>query len=213
MSSKTTADDQRFRTRASLLHRAKKQEDQDASAEIYKIYSPLVYSVGVKAGLRRCEAEDVRQDTMVSLFKKLPQFEYNPAKGQFRAWLIKLTKWRINDQLRKRKPAFDGVAHSEATSLIRTSTVARIPDPRGCELEEIWDEELEQKRNEVALANLSEQVNAKHLQIFDLYILKHWPVEKIAEKLAISRQQVYNARTRILPQFQKEVRRLKGRLF
>jgi RNA polymerase sigma-70 factor (ECF subfamily) len=212
MSSKLTRQDSRFQTRPSLLKRAKGLEDQDACAEIYRIYSPLVFSVAVKAGLRRSEAEDLRQDTMVSLFRKLPHFDYNPAKGQFRTWLVNLTKWRIKDQLRKRRPGFEGVAHSEATQTNRTSTAARIPDPRGCDLEAIWDEELEEKRNALALSNLKDTVSPKQLQIFDLYVLKHWPVAKVSKSLAISRQQVYNARTRILPLYQKQIRRLRGKL-
>ena len=55
-------------------------------------------------------------------------------------------------------------------------------------------------------------VNPRHLQIFSLYVLNHWPVEKVAESLAVSKQQVYTARTRVLPSFRKQVRRLKGRL-
>src|SRR6266446_5172844 len=92
-------------TRASLLGRLKNWEDQSSWQEFFNIYWKLIYGVARKAGLTDAEAQDVVQETMASVAKHMPTFKYDPAIGSFKAWLLKMTRWRITDQLRKRGPA------------------------------------------------------------------------------------------------------------
>ena len=73
----------------------------------------------------------------------MPRFRYNRAKGQFRTWLARLTKWRIKDQWRKRRPQAEHASAPGDTRSSRTATVARIADPRSSDLEALWDQELE----------------------------------------------------------------------
>src|SRR5207244_5760333 len=91
-------------TRWSLLARLKNWEDQQSWREFFDIYWKLIYSVAIKAGLSDAEAQDVVQDTLVSVAKKMPEFKCEPAAGSFKAWLLKLTRWRILNQLKKRMP-------------------------------------------------------------------------------------------------------------
>ena len=53
-----------------------------------------------------------------------------------------MTRWRITDQLRKRARAAARHATSEETT-IGTSTIERIVDPAGMNLNAIWDAEWE----------------------------------------------------------------------
>src|SRR5438876_10723498 len=89
-------------TRASLLARLKDWQDQSSWREFFDIYWKLIYGVARKAGLNDAEAQDVVQETMASVAKHMPTFKYDPAVGSFKAWLLKMTRWRITDQLRKR---------------------------------------------------------------------------------------------------------------
>jgi hypothetical protein len=52
------------------------------------------------------------------------------------------------------------------------------------------------------------KVNPKHYQIFDLYALKNWPVEKVMAALEVTEDQVFQAKSRILKLLKKEVRSL-----
>src|SRR5881628_645151 len=94
-------------TRWSLLARLKDWQDQASWQEFFDAYWKLIYSVALKAGLSDAEAQEVVQETVISVAKKMPEFKADPAAGSFKSWLLTLTRWRIIDQVRKRqaKPA------------------------------------------------------------------------------------------------------------
>jgi hypothetical protein len=55
------------------------------------------------------------------------------------------------------------------------------------------------------------QVNLKHFQIYDLYVVKEWPVTKVTRTLNVNIGQVYLAKHRISRLLRKELERLKAR--
>src|ERR1700722_16331892 len=106
-------------TRTTLLQRLKNWEDQSSWQEFFDVYWKLIYSAALNAGLNEAEAQDVVQETMISVAKHMPTFQYDRALGSFKAWLLNLTRWRITDQLRKRGrlAAFDPPDDTEADIL------------------------------------------------------------------------------------------------
>ncbi len=52
------------------------------------------------------------------------------------------------------------------------------------------------------------QVPAKQYQIFDLYVVKRWPVEKVAATLGVKPGQVYLAKHRVAAFIKEEVKKL-----
>jgi len=97
-------DDDSILTRASLLGRLKDQEDQASWQEFFDTYWQLIYRVAKKAGLTDCEAQDIVQETVISVARKLPGFIYDPKVCSFKTWMLRLTRWRIIDTRRKRLP-------------------------------------------------------------------------------------------------------------
>ena len=67
--------------RRSLVSRLKNWEDNASWQEFFDTYWKLIYSVAIKAGLSDEEAEDVVQETVVSVAKKMDSFKYDPADG------------------------------------------------------------------------------------------------------------------------------------
>src|SRR4051794_35550635 len=90
-------------TRASLLSRLKDWDDQEGWREFFETYWRLIYHTSIKAGLSDAEAQDVVQETVLSVCKSMKTFKYDAKYGSFKAWLLRLTQWRILDQLRKRQ--------------------------------------------------------------------------------------------------------------
>lgn len=84
-------------TRATLLERLKDCEDQASWREFYDLYRDLIFSFAIKAGLTESEADDVVQETVIGVARKLPEFRYDPAKCSFKTWLLNQTVWRIKD--------------------------------------------------------------------------------------------------------------------
>src|SRR5882724_6647379 len=94
-----------IKTRASLIGRIKDPESHAAWQEFHDIYASLIRWAALKKGLTEDEAQEVVQETLITVMKKIKDFQYDPARGSFKSWLLHTTYWRIHDQLRKRKHA------------------------------------------------------------------------------------------------------------
>ena len=198
-------------TRDSLLSRLKDWGDDDSWRDFFNTYWKLVYGVALKAGLTEQEAEEVVQETVITVARRIPEFKYDPAICSFKTWLLNLTRWRIVDQLRKRKT--NGAAvHFCPEAAGRTSTVERMADPASLDLDAVWDQEWEQQILGAAIQRVKRKVNPEHYQIFHLCVFKEWPVKKVAEELDVSAAQVYLAKHRVGALLKKEVKAMEKRM-
>jgi RNA polymerase sigma factor (sigma-70 family) len=197
-------------TRHSLLNRLKNLEDDQSWKEFFDRYWKLIYGVALKSGLREAEAQEVVQETVIVVSKKIPEFEYDPSIGSFKGWLMKQTSWRIKDQLRKRQREAAALHSSLPTTA--TTLIERIPDPEGSRLEKLWDDEWQKHIMELALSRVKRKVKPKHYQIFDLCAIKRWPLQKVAQTLEVNIGQVYLARHRVGALVKKEIKLLESKL-
>jgi RNA polymerase sigma-70 factor (ECF subfamily) len=207
----TLPTDDSYPTRSSLLRRVKHPEDRESWQQFNDIYGKLVLGFALKAGLSQDEAQEVVQETMISAAKHLPDFRYDPKVCSFKTWLLNLSQWRVQDQLRKRQApgAPPSSARVEAADdPNRTSTIERLPDPAGNQLEALWDQEWRTTLLEAALGVVKARVDATQWQIFDLCALKEWSVKEVTAALGISAGRVYLARHRISALLKKELKRL-----
>src|SRR5439155_297687 len=73
-------------TRRSLLTRLKQWDDHESWKDFFDTYWKLVYGVAVKSGLNENEAQEVVQETVIAVAKKMHDFKYDPAVGSFKSW-------------------------------------------------------------------------------------------------------------------------------
>lgn len=198
-------------TRQSLLSRLKNWNDNESWTVFFDTYWRLIYATAVKAGLTDAEAQDVVQETLFDVSKSMPDFKYDRAKGSFKGWLLRLTFWRVKDQLRKRKRDH-GCLRCERRDSTETDPAERIPDPASPELEVIWDQEWDRNILEVAVERVKLKVDPKDYQIFDFCVFKQWPVPRISRALKINRARVYMAKHRVSQLVKKEVASLSTKL-
>src|SRR5437667_9703979 len=71
-------------TRESLLSRLRNWDDQESWREFFDTYWRFIYGIGIKAGLSDAEAQDVVQETLLSVAKKMPGVKYDSAVGSFK---------------------------------------------------------------------------------------------------------------------------------
>src|SRR4051812_36401611 len=152
MSSKTESS---VATRPSLLARLKDWSQQTAWREFDHDYAPLFRNVARKAGLTDAEADEVAQDTLIGVSKKIVEFHHAANRGSFRAWLYQQARWRIADQFRARKKSVPaGAANSrdhepkdaelESTLPASLANLGRMEAPESrvdAVFERIWDAE------------------------------------------------------------------------
>jgi RNA polymerase sigma-70 factor (ECF subfamily) len=196
-------------TRSSLLRRLKNWEDHGGWQEFFDTYWKLIYAVAIKAGLSDAEAHDVVQETVVSVAKQMRADGYDRSKGTFKNWLFTITRRRIVDHLRRRKPEEARRKHPGGPDpSTDTDTVGRIVDPASVELETIWSEEWKKNLVDVAIERVKAQISFKQFQIFDLYVLKDWPLRDVTRMLHVSATLVYVTKHRVNALIKREVRRL-----
>jgi len=157
----------------------------------------LIYSFCLKAGLSEIEAEEVVQETMISVAKQMPQFRYDGSKGGFKAWLMTLVRRRMVDRLRKQNrwnriisqvPPFEGSSETVATD---------HPDPKRPELDVLWASEWEGYLINKALQQVREQVSEKQYLIYEMHVLREVPISTVVANLQTSTMAVYVAKHRV----------------
>jgi len=198
-------------TRETLLNRLKDCDDHSSWQEFYDIYRNLIYEFALKAGLTESEAEDVVQETVIGVARKLPEFTYDPARCSFKTWLLNLTTWRIKDRFRRRVPS-ERAINTNADDTARTATVERLPDPAGERWETMWEEDWKKTILQAALQRIKAEANLKDCQICELYLLRQWPAREVARTLGVSIGRVYLAKHRLSPALKREVKKLEARM-
>jgi RNA polymerase sigma-70 factor (ECF subfamily) len=202
------SDNSSLATRASLLGRLKDLDDQASWQEFFDAYWQLIYRVGLKAGLTDQEAQDVVQETVVAAAKHLPSFQYDPKVCSFKTWLLRLTRWRTIDQLRKRLPASQPVEATVDDDATATALLDRLTGGVAPDLEKVWAEEWEKLVLAAAIDRARQQVRPEQFQIFDLYALKGMPATQVAGLLGVSVARVYLAKHRVARAVRAEALRL-----
>src|SRR5438132_7794377 len=138
-------------TRRSLVDRLVDWDDRKHWQEFFDSYWKLIYSTARKSGLTDVEAQEVVQETFVTVAKKIDKLKYDPAIGSLKGWLLQITRWRIVDQFRKRQPG-DAKRPRDIDDRL-TATIDRVPDSRVVDLDEVWEQEWKENLFEAAIAS------------------------------------------------------------
>ena len=215
----TPDDRSSIQTHPSLINRLKQGDDTASWQEFYRVYGKLVRDFAMQAGLTESEAEEVVQETAISIARHLPEYQYNPKVCRFKTWLLNQASWRIKDQFRKRKtpgnetvPSPDPGSSSSTDSASRTATVNRVPDPASANLDELFETEWRKHLFTLALGRVKERFSLEQFQVFDLLVNKEWPAADVAKALRLSLANVYVIRHRIGAALKKEARQLEQQL-
>lgn len=203
-------------TKPSLLHRLKSGDDPQSWQDFYRTYGGLIRFFAAKAGLTEDEAEEVVQETAIGVARRLPGFTYNPKVCRFKTWLLNLTRWRIQDQFRRRmkagqpdqSPGADSACAEPADETRTTATIERIPDPAVPDFGGEWDMAWERNLLSQALDRVRTRIDERAFQVFDLCVIKAWRVADVARTLRLTAARVYLTKHRVSALLKKEVRKL-----
>lgn len=201
-------------TRPTLLIKLKDWKDQKSWQEFYDTYWRMIYGLATRAGLPDAEAQDILQDTVLKVAQKMPGFNYDPAIGSFKVWLLTIARRRVVDSLRRIRRENAHLAQPPIQSSeqpTKTSPLDQIPDPESFDFDAAWDLEWKEGLYEAALDQVRKRVAAKQFQLFDCYVRKEWPAEKVAKVLGVTLNQVYIARNRVSEMLEEETLRLEAK--
>ena len=202
-------DDELIPTRQSLLTRLKDWNDQSGWNRFFETYWKLIYRVAVQCGLSAGEAQDVVQETVISVCKSMREGRYDRTRGPFKPWLLQLTRWRILDQVRKRPPA-QRALRWEDREPVCVGDVEDLPDPARDALSQVWETEWKRNLLEEGLERVKLKVSATHFQIFDLYAIKQVPLAKVCRFFGVGAGRVYLIKHRVARVLRREIQKLEA---
>jgi RNA polymerase sigma factor (sigma-70 family) len=203
-------DEELIPTRATLIDRLKNWQDQASWQDFFDTYWKLIYGLARKSGLNEEDAQDVVQETMVSVADQMPNFKYDPKLGSFKAWLCTSIRWRISDQVRKRGPV--------ALPLLGPDTgeepfaAKEHADTANQSVDQLYEQEWQKNLLDAAIAKVKRKIDPQKYQIFDFYVNKEWSPEKVAAAYKITIDQVYLSKHRITEMIKAEARRLEDEM-
>lgn len=195
-------------TRHTLIARLKNLEDKTSWAEFFELYGRLIFAVARGQGLSHQEAEDVVQEVVISVARKIDRFKPGREHGSFKAWLGRLIRWRIVDLVRRRpaelraadlKGLRPGTAGDSTTSLL-----AKVPDPAEDGFQRQWDAEWATEVEERAMARLKKRVQPSHYQVYQQHVIFGRSANEVAEAFGVPVARVYLIKSRLSQLLRKE---------
>jgi RNA polymerase sigma-70 factor (ECF subfamily) len=165
---RSTAEDVAFALRV-------RQGDHDAFRSLYERYGGAVLGLAQSVVHDRAAAEDITHDVFLGFWRNPYGFE--PSRGQFVAWILRVTRNRAIDVIRKRRDmTFGSSRSSEDGEAIDPAQWIADPDP-GPESEAVTHTLADDVR--AALRTLPDD----HRQLLELAYFGGLTQREIAERL------------------------------
>ncbi len=199
-------------TRRSLLSRMRDLGDSESWSTFFETYWRLIYNVARKRGLSDDQAQDVVQETVIAVARKMPEFRYDPAKGSFKHWLLLICRRRIQDHLRRLYSSRILAQPGPEDLAFATENVPDPVPPPDAQMESDWEQAWRENILEMALARVRSRANPKHYQVFDCCVLRNMRASETASMLGLSAAQVYLAKHRISTAVKRAAREIEAEL-
>jgi RNA polymerase sigma-70 factor (ECF subfamily) len=190
-------------TRVTLLARLRQDPtDEAAWGAFVERYGRHIYRWCRQRKLQDADAEDVTQDILVKLSRKLRDFSYDPSRS-FRGWLKTLAHhaWRdfVDSPCRARAAAGGAQVWELLQSLEAREDLAQ-------KLTEAFDHDL----LEAAKVRARLRVAPHTWEAFRLVALEGLPAAEVAAKVRMQVAMVYVAKSKVQKMLQEEIQKLEA---
>jgi RNA polymerase sigma-70 factor (ECF subfamily) len=185
-------------TSASLLDRLRLDPNPEAWARLVTIYTPLIHSWLRRHAVLLSDADDVMQEVLTVVVRKLPDFHYRRRPGAFRRWLRTITVNCLRDfwRTRRNRPLATG-----GDMVARVLDQLEDPDS---DLSRQWDREHDQHLTRALLERIRPRFAPRTWTAFHRVVLEGASPDEVARELGLTVNAVFIAKSRVLAQFRLE---------
>ncbi|MGJ8643804.1 MAG: RNA polymerase sigma factor [Luteolibacter sp.] len=187
-------------TRFTLIQRVKDPLNEDAWQSFSDAYGGYILAVLQKVSIGQDEAADLRQEILLKLWKRLPEFDYEPDKGKFRTWLYQIIK----------NTAFTHMSARESQQR-RDELYVQENGADSDVLDQLMRDEWKAFICQKALENLRGIFVDQSVEIFEK-TLEGSSVEDLAVSYGLKENTIYRIKNRVKERLIVEVRRLRHEL-
>jgi RNA polymerase sigma-70 factor (ECF subfamily) len=177
-------------TSLSLLDGLRGNPDDAAWRRLHDLYAPLIRKWLLQRSMIPQDADDVVQEVLLIVVRKLPQFRREPRTGAFRRWLLNITINSLREFWRSRKGAAAASPEHEAM-------LAELEDSDG-NLSRQWDAEHDRHVTQMLLERIRGDFEPRTWQAFEMVALQGVPAAEAAGRLGLTTNAVFIAKSRVL---------------
>ena len=180
-------------TRISFIQRLSDRSDEVSWSEFHQHYGELLFRYARRCGASPEEAENVVQEVEMYLFKAMDNFQYDPAKGRFRAYLRLSVVRAMGRKFAKKSRQEAGID-------------PRLLDELGDSgQDDRWEREWRLHCLRWAFRAVAGEFAPVTLEAFRLHVLSDQQAKETAEHLGISLASVYQAKSRVLKRMKEKI--------
>lgn len=165
------------------------------------VQGSVVHFYGV--GLQDSSADDVVQNVMTIVAKKLPEFE-RKRTGSFRTWLRGITGNCLRDYLKSKQHRSQAVGGTEMLDL-----ASAMEDPKS-EFTSLWNHEHARHLLNELLMAVAPEFSPNSIEAFKRLAIDDEAVDDVARDLEMSVNACFVARSRVLKRRKAVLRELFG---
>ena len=167
----------------------------------YELHGAMILRYARRRGLNAQDAEDVLQETMVTLLRLLPTFVYDPGRGRFVNFVLTVVHRKILALRRRASRRREVVSCESDEARHALGRACHGPARDGGADEWLRDVAAEAVRR----VRHCPRTSARTFAVFEAYVLQHQPVGGVARTFGMKENAVYQIRNRVLRRVQAEV--------
>lgn len=183
-------------TSESLLFRLQssgESVDQTAWEQFVGLYTPLIFHWGRKVGLGQADAENLVQDVVTTVFRQLPNFQYDRSRS-FRGWLRTVTLNTFRTTARKK------------SSKVKTATASVLEGLASFEeAESTWDIDYARMLVSQTMEGMKSDFAPATWKALELVFTDSTPVDVAATQTGVSPWTIYSAKARLLKRLREQL--------
>jgi RNA polymerase sigma-70 factor, ECF subfamily len=187
-----------MQTSNTLLEGLQRRSSEVAWQRMVDLYSPLIRNWLKRYALMDQDSEDLVQEVLAIVVRKLPDFRRKPQIGSFRRWLRNITVNCLRDFWRAQRFRPRGGTSEEGFAGI----LDQLEDPESA-LSKFWDKEHDEYVTRRLLALIRPQFEAKTWLAFQRVALEGVSADQVAADLGLSVNAVFIAKSRVLHMLRK----------
>jgi RNA polymerase sigma-70 factor (ECF subfamily) len=193
--SETNLPQEQWKTRLTLIARARDPNDGQAWDEFTDYYKSFIRMVLMQLQVPPDDLEDLSQTVLLKLWQSLPKMEMGRDGARFRTWLGTVIRNAVYDHCRQ----VTSRKHRD-----NNAAVATVVPP---DLEDIIESEWRKHIIALVLERLKASFSGKAMDVFTM-TLDGKSVDDIASTLELNKDSVYVLRNRVQSRFRKEARQV-----
>lgn len=193
-------------TSSTFLDQMSNSPNKELWDQFYAFYAPVIHGFCARKCVPVDQCDDICQQVMIKLAKKLSDFKYDRSKGRFRGYIICITMNVIKDEQRKYAKQQEMLKSDDMDLMLESIA----PEGPSSIVGDIDDDEWRMSILRAAAERVrnSSKATEQGWRIFESYVLEEQDAEDVAQSESVKVNTVYQTKKRMIERITEEARKI-----